>query len=156
MDNVKAREVFTKRIHANSQLRSEQSRVMEACLGMPWVGATLTRLRGQIKLVVLSNPWGGAEMLSLDTTLETASAVTRQSLGADQDIVILSLDSGYLYTANATTEAFLAALDGRRTIRQVAELLAEEFDVPLERLHRDLVALAGRLLEEQLVVPVEP
>lgn len=93
-------------------------------------------------------------MLSLDTTLETASAVTRQSLGAES--VILSLDSGYLYTANPTTEAFLAALDGRRTLRQVAALLAEQFDVPLERLHQDLLTLAGRLLEEQLVVSVEP
>jgi hypothetical protein len=49
----------------------------------------------------------------------------------------------------------LNALDGRRTLGQVADVLAGQFDVRLERLQADLLALAGRLLDERLIVVVK-
>jgi hypothetical protein len=93
-------------------------------------------------------------MVSLESVLKVLPATSCQSMGKGQDGVILSLDSGYLYTGNQTTQAFMAALDGRRTIRDAAALLAGQFEAPLERLHADLVVLAQKLLEERLVAPV--
>ena len=94
-------------------------------------------------------------MVCLDSVLKVLPATSCQSLGKGQDGVILSLDSGYLYTGNQTTQAFLAALDGRRTLRDVAAVLEGQFEVPLERLQADLLLLAAKLLEERLVASVE-
>jgi hypothetical protein len=94
-------------------------------------------------------------MITLESVLELPPATACQSLGVGQDSVILSMDSGYLYTGNQTTHAFLNALDGRRTLGQVADVLAGQFDVRLERLQADLLALAGRLLDERLIVVVK-
>jgi len=46
---------------------------------------------------------------------------------------VLSLNSGYLYTGNETTEAFLRKLDGRRPLAAVIDLLFDEFQVPARR-----------------------
>ncbi len=81
-----------------------------------------------------------------------ADGVTSETLGPGQDTVILCLRSGYLYTCNQTTAAFLKALDGRRTFEQVVDLLFEQFDVPREALRGDLAALARRLLAEKLIL----
>jgi hypothetical protein len=90
-------------------------------------------------------------MLSDDTRLRLAADTTHQSLGPGENTVILSLSSGYLYTCNETTEAFLIALDGRRTFGQAIDRLREEFDVPRETLVRDLSALVEKLLAEKIV-----
>jgi hypothetical protein len=52
--------------------------------------------------------------LSQHARLKLANDVTFQSLGPGEETVVLSLNSGYLYTGNETTEAFLRKLDGRR------------------------------------------
>jgi pyrroloquinoline quinone biosynthesis protein D len=78
--------------------------------------------------------------------------VTNETLGPGQDTVVLSLRSGYLYTCNETTAAFLKALDGRRTFADVIDLLLEQFEVPRDTLRSDLVALAEKLLAEKLIL----
>jgi len=84
--------------------------------------------------------------------LAMADGVTSETLGPGQDTVVLSLRSGYLYTCNVTTAAFLKALDGRRTFAEVVDLLYEQFDVPRDALRRDLSALAQKLLAEKLIL----
>lgn len=69
----------------------------------------------------------------------------------DQDTVVLSLASGYLYTCNQTTASLLAAVDGQRTFGQIVDLLEQQFDVSRERLHADLLEIADRLIREKLV-----
>jgi hypothetical protein len=88
----------------------------------------------------------------LNLRLKLADDVTYQSLGPGSDTVVLSLYSGYLYTCNETSAAFLQALDGRRTLAEVIETLWEEYEVPREDLTRDMTALAGKLLAEKLLV----
>jgi hypothetical protein len=90
--------------------------------------------------------------VSDSSRLAMADGVTSETLGPGQDTVVLSLRSGYLYTCNTTTAAFLKALDGRRTFAQVVDLLHEQFEVPRETLHRDLSALAAKLLAEKLIL----
>jgi hypothetical protein len=94
-------------------------------------------------------------MITDQTRLRMASDVTHQSLGVDQDTVVLSLSSGYLYTCNATAAAFLTRLDGQKTFAQVTDLLEQEFDVPRSKLRADLLALAENLLREKLVLVAE-
>ena len=91
-------------------------------------------------------------MLAEDIRLNLAKDVTFQSVGAEQDTVILSLSSGRLYSCNETTGSFLSAIDGQRNLGQIVDLVSEQYDVPREELHADLSALAERLIEEKLIL----
>ncbi len=84
--------------------------------------------------------------------LRLADDVSYESLGEGEETVILSFSTGYLYTCNETAAAFLNALDGQRTVREVVDLLEEQFDAPRERIERDAVALADQLVSENRVV----
>ena len=92
-------------------------------------------------------------MAVLDSSrLDLADHVTKQTLGPGEDTVILSLRSGYLYTCNETTAAFLQALDGKQTLGQVIDRLHEQFDTDRETLRKDMTQLAENLLAEGLIV----
>lgn len=85
------------------------------------------------------------------TILKLADDVTFQSLGAEMETVILSLNSGTLYSCNQTTDAFLKALDGNRSFAATVDALLEEFDVARDALSSDLQDIAGQLVAEGLV-----
>ena len=91
-------------------------------------------------------------MVTDETCLRLADDVTHQSMGPGEDSVMLSLNSGYLYTCNETALAFFSALDGKRSFREVIDLLAQEFDVPREKLKDDMANLADKVIAEGLVV----
>ena len=90
--------------------------------------------------------------LSENARLKLADDVTFQSLGPGEETVVLSLNSGYLFTCNETTDAFLRKLDGRLPLAAVIDLLFNEFQVPREALSVDMTELAAKLLEEKLIV----
>ena len=90
-------------------------------------------------------------LLTDETILTLADDVTFQSMGEGEQTVVLSLSSGYLYTCNATTESFLKALDGQATVGQILTGLAEQYEVSLDRLSRDILALAQQMLDEKLI-----
>jgi len=94
-------------------------------------------------------------MLSEQTILRPAEDVTYQSLGAGQDTVILSLDSGQLYTCNQTAAEFLSAADGSRSFGQIVDLLTGQFEVSRAQLRGDLESLAEELIREHLLVPLQ-
>ena len=77
-----------------------------------------------------------------------------QSLGNGQPTVIVSLTSGYLYTANQTTQAFLQAVDGRKTFGTIVSELTDQFDVSADKLAADLRGLAEKLVDEKLLTIV--
>lgn len=91
-------------------------------------------------------------MLSESTRLRLAEDVSYQSLGPGEQTVLLSLTSGYLYTCNETTAAFLDALDGQRSFGEVLDLLVEQFDVSREQLRADMQGLVEELIGEGLIV----
>lgn len=91
-------------------------------------------------------------LLSQNARLKLADDVTFQSLGPGEETVVLSLNSGYLYTCNETTDAFLRRLDSRRPLAAVIDLLFDEFQVHREALSADMTELAAKLLEEKLIV----
>jgi len=91
-------------------------------------------------------------MISAETLLQRASDVAYQSLGPDEDTVILSLRTGQLHTCNETTRAFLDALDRPRRFEEVLDRLHEQYDVSREKLADDMRQLVESLLREGIVV----
>ena len=85
-----------------------------------------------------------------------APDVTFQSMGPEDQTVVLSLESGYLYTCNETTASFLQALDGRRTFREIIDVLAGQYDVSPQQLEADLGDLTEELLREKLIAIDDP
>ena len=91
-------------------------------------------------------------VLSQNARLRLADDVTFQSLGPGEETVVLSLNSGYLYTCNDTTAAFLRGLDGKKSLAAVIDSLFNEFEVSRETLSKDMTTLATKLLEEKILV----
>ena len=91
-------------------------------------------------------------MLTMDTPLLLPETVAFQSLGESGQTVLVSMDSGYLFTCNETTRAFLEAVDGDRTLGQIVDILCGQFEVDPGRLRSDMCNLARRLMTEGLLV----
>lgn len=91
------------------------------------------------------------DVITDDTVLKSSPEMKYQSLGAGQPTVIVSLTSGYLYTANQTTQSFLQAIDGRKTFGAIVAELVEQYDVSAEKLAADMRTLAGKLVSEKLL-----
>ena len=89
--------------------------------------------------------------LEADTVLGLAEKASLQPLGDGEGGVILRLDTGELYTINDTALSFVSSLDGKRTFKEAARLLADEYDVDLDVLTRDLADIASELLSEALI-----
>ena len=86
-----------------------------------------------------------------DTIVQLAEDVSHQDMGQGQPTVILRLSDGQLYTCNQTTQQFLEQVDGKRTLREIAEALHEIFEVELAALQADLLALAETLITAKLI-----
>lgn len=78
------------------------------------------------------------------------------------DLVIVPLVAGVgdaddeLYTLNDTGRAVWERLDGRRTLKEVAELLAGEFSAPLSELEGDVVGFAAELTRRRILIATTP
>lgn len=83
------------------------------------------------------------------TVLSLSPTASFQSVG--EGAVILMIDSGQLYTCNETTEAFLKALDGTRSLGDVIDRVMDEFEVDRETLAGDLLSLAAELSDQGIV-----
>jgi hypothetical protein len=89
--------------------------------------------------------------LSANTRFRLKPDVAFQSLGAEEESVVLSLESGQLYTGNPTATFFLAAVKRGQSLGEAAEAMCGAFEVDRERALADLELLAGDLLAEGLV-----
>lgn len=92
---------------------------------------------------------GGEDELELDCVLRVSPLASFQPLG--DSAVVLRIDSGQLYSANATAQALLSAMDGERTLADIASLLMDDFHVDRDVLERDLLALSRQLLDDGIV-----
>ncbi len=97
--------------------------------------------------------------MSLSTTLETICApsddvVAREIEG---EIVIVPLTAGIgdaddeLYTLNDTGRAVWQRLDGKRTLREVAASLTEEFEASAAELEADVLGFADELVQRGIL-----
>lgn len=69
------------------------------------------------------------------------------------ELVVLDLDGMVLRGLNRSGARAWALLDGRRTLGDVAALLATRYAVPVDRALGDLLAFAGDLVRRGLLVP---
>ncbi len=72
-------------------------------------------------------------------------------LRRESDGAMLLVPEGAL-ALNATAAAALDLVDGRRSVGEIAALLAQEFDVLPERARAEVEALFARLTERRFVV----
>lgn len=92
--------------------------------------------------------------LSADTRFRLKPDVAFQALGPEEESVVLSLESGQLYTGNATATFFLDAVKRGQSLGEAAQALCEGFEVAPEHALADLQQLARQLLAEGLVETV--
>lgn len=88
--------------------------------------------------------------MNADRIFALAPVASFQNLG--DGAVILLADSGQLYSCNETTEAFLQKVDGTRTLGEIVDLMALEYDVVRETLAADMGELAAELEQEGIIV----
>ena len=65
--------------------------------------------------------------------------------------VILMTDTGQLYSCNEITERFLEHLDGKRSLTDIAEIIASQYEVDLPTAIQDLQMLTGQLVDEGII-----
>lgn len=88
--------------------------------------------------------------MPLDEVLTLSPVASFQSVG--DGAVVLLADSGQLYSCNDTSEAFLRHVDGKRSLAEIVDLLAAEYEVARDVLEADLAELAEDLKREGVVV----
>ena len=89
--------------------------------------------------------------ISENACLGLSNDMVFQSLGKGRDTVLLSLSSGYIYTCNDTTKAFLEAIDGKKSLSVITEELLNIYDIEKSLLLNDLHSIAGQLKNEGLI-----
>jgi hypothetical protein len=72
------------------------------------------------------------------------------------ELVVLDLEGMMLRGLNRSGARTWALLDGRRTLGEVAALLAARYGVPAERALGDLLTFARELVRRGLLVPATP
>jgi len=88
-------------------------------------------------------------MLNLDDVLaRVPEAVSRDSEG---ELVVVLPEKGKFIVLNGTGAQVFLAIDGERTLGQVATDLSDRYDVPLERVESDVLALAEKLIDREVV-----
>ncbi|MEW9806563.1 PqqD family protein [Mesorhizobium sp. ZMM04-5] len=88
--------------------------------------------------------------MSLDEVLTLSPVASFQSVG--DGAVVLLADSGQLYSCNDTSQAFLRHVDGKRTLAEIVDLMADEYEVERDVLEADLAELAANLKNEGVIV----
>jgi len=91
-------------------------------------------------------------MVDETTLLRRADDVTYQSLGPEEDTVVLCLRTGQLHTCNETTRAFLDTLDQPRTLGESLDRLHGQYEVSRQKLQADLIRLTEQLIQEGILV----
>lgn len=74
-----------------------------------------------------------------------------ESLGAGEDAVLLSMESGYLYRCNHTAVAMLGLLEQKATFGEIVTHLSNQFGAEPEQVRRDVLPLVDSLLAERVI-----
>ncbi len=87
--------------------------------------------------------------------VEAASVCTRQPAAAfhrfGADTVVLDPTGTRLRGLNGTGARVWEMLDGQRTLRQIAEMLAAEFQAPVNQVENEITAFVSLLAQKQLI-----
>jgi hypothetical protein len=93
--------------------------------------------------------------ITLDAVCSPSEDVVAREI--EGELIIVPLVSGIgnaddeLYTLNETGHTIWQKLDGKRSLRDVAVLLADEFDAPMADLERDVLGLVDELTKRKML-----
>ncbi len=82
---------------------------------------------------------------------ELAVGVNYQAFGDNEDGILLSMESGYLYRCNATAMALLDVIHRRPTSAELQASFTSAFDVAEDKATTDLASFLKMLLDDGLV-----
>ena len=94
--------------------------------------------------------------VSLDNIYKPSEDVVARDIHGE--LIIVPITSGIgdledeLFTLNETGRAIWDKLDGKKTLKKVAEELAKEFMAPLEEIKQDILGLTQELLKRRMLV----
>jgi hypothetical protein len=71
--------------------------------------------------------------------------------GAGETVILLTPDSGEYFTLNEVGGRIWELADGSRSVTEIAGVLVEEYDAPLDEIQADALAVLDELAEERLV-----
>ena len=91
------------------------------------------------------------KLMQDELRIKLAPGTNYQSLGGEEDGVLLSMDSGYLYRCNHTALAALEAITDGATFGELVDRFADRYGLPTDRVRDDLSRLVGNLLDEKLI-----
>jgi hypothetical protein len=100
-----------------------------------------------------------AAEVTIDTVCVPSEDVVAREI--EGDIIIVPLTAGIgdaddeLYTLNETGRAIWLKLDGQRTLAEVAEALALEFDASQAELETDVLGFAGEMVRRRILTALD-
>lgn len=87
----------------------------------------------------------------LDTPITKATTEVIDRAVEDETLVI-HLPSGNYFSLNAIGTQVWEKIDGKRTVRELADLISAEYDAEPERIQEDVLKLIDDLVSEGLVL----
>ncbi len=99
-------------------------------------------------------------IMMTEVTIDSAYLPSEDVVARDieGEFILVPLTSGIgdmedeIYTLNETARAIWERLDGKRSLREVAEALKAEFEAQPGEIEGDTVGLVGALFERKMVV----
>jgi hypothetical protein len=96
--------------------------------------------------------------LNLDTVYAPSEDVVAREVHGEFIIVPITSGIGDLedeiFTLNETGRAIWNKLDGKNTLRSVAEALSLEFEAPAEEIEKDVFGLTKELLKRRMIIEI--
>ncbi len=88
-----------------------------------------------------------------DLRAETVIAMRKNVIGKKvaSEFMLLHLESGDYFGLNETGSEFWRLVDGRRTVKEIASLAAQTFDVSTETTQKDVLDFFKRLYKYELI-----
>jgi hypothetical protein len=88
-------------------------------------------------------------MPNLNDVLSIAPGVVSRE--SDGELVVVLPEQGKFVVLNGTGADVFQALDGQRSLAEIAATLSARYDVPLEKTQGDVLTLAQKLLDRGAV-----
>ena len=89
---------------------------------------------------------------SPSTKIQRSEKVTFQKVA--EEAVLIHLDTGTYFSLNNIGTEFWELFDGERTIKELADVIANKYEVDVEMVTTDLIELVEKLAEDELVLEV--
>ena len=93
-----------------------------------------------------------SQPITSDTIVKHADKVIWNRI--DDDAIVLNLKTGYYYTLNSVGRDMWKLFDGEHTVRDIGMALCKEYDVDLQQIELDILALLRDCKNEHLITIV--